>query len=106
MKGSLTHAALSLSAACAFSGLLSCAASTDDSADAAPTITFSTDSARLGEVTVYPVSRRVAAELESNQTLERGQRVLTVRVGEDSAALPLLGSYAIVGDTLRFRPRF
>ena len=107
MKGSFTHAALFISAACAFSGLTSCGASADDSAMPKPTIAFSTDSARLGEVRVYPLSRRVLAELESSRpSAESWQRVLSVRVGEDSTALPLLGTYAIAGDTLRFQPRF
>lgn len=107
MKGAFTHAALLLSAACAFFGLTSCAASVDDRSSAPPTITFSTDSARLGDVSVYPVSRRVVAELASSKPeAESWQRVLSVRVGNDSTALPLLGSYTTAGDTVRFRPRF
>jgi hypothetical protein len=107
MKASLTHAALFIGAACAFSGLPSCGASADDPAPPKPSITFSTDSARLGEVSVFPVSRRVLAELGSAKPpAESWQRVLSVRVGEDSLALPLLGTYAIAGDTLHFRPRF
>ena len=107
MKASLTHAALCLSAACAFSGLTSCGGSADDPAPPKPTIAFSTDSARLGEVSVFPLSRRVRAKLESAKpSAESWQRVLSVRVGADSAALPLLGTYTIAGDTLHFRPRF
>jgi hypothetical protein len=107
MKGSVTHAARFVSAACAFSVLTSCGVSTDDPATPNPTIAFSTDTARLGEVNVYPLSRRVLAELESSKpSAESWPRLLSVRVGEDSTALPLLGTYAIAGDTLRFRPRF
>jgi hypothetical protein len=107
MKGSFTHAARFVSAACAFSVLMSCGATTDDRASSKPTIAFSTDTARLGEVSVYPLSRRVLAELKaSNLSVESGQRVLAVRVGEDSTALPLLGTYTLAGDTLRFRSRF
>lgn len=107
MKGSFTHAALSLSAACVFCSLTSCGANTDNRDTSKPAIAFSTDSARLGEVNVYPMSRRVLAELRSAKpSAESWQRVLAIRVGEDSTALPLLGTYAIAGDTLRFRPRF
>ena len=106
MIGSFTHAARFVSAACAFSILTSCGAGADDPAMREPTIAFITDTARLGEVNVYPLSRRVRAELQSKASAESWQRVLTVRVGEDSTALPLLGTYAVVGDTLRFRPRF
>lgn len=107
MKGSFTHAALFVSAAYAFLGLTSCRASADDSAPPKSIIAFSTDTARLGEVSVYPLRRRMLADLESSKpSAESWQRALTVRVGEDSTALPLLGTYAIVGDTLRFRPRF
>jgi len=99
MKGSFTHAALVTSAACAFAGLTSCA--TRDGRDTmTPTVVFSTDSARLGEVSVYPLRRSIAAEPDSRA------RLLSVRVGGDSTALPLLGSYTVAGDTLRFRPRF
>ena len=107
MKDSFTHAALIISAACAFSILTSCGASADDTTTPKPTIAFSTDTTRLGEVSVYPLSRSVLAKLESSKSpVESWQHVLTVRVGDDSSALPLLGSYTITGDTLRFRPRF
>src|SRR5262245_42074374 len=87
MKGLVTHAALLVSAACAVSET------------ATPTVAFSTDSTRLGEVSVYPVR-------QSASTRDAWQRRLSVRVGEDSTALPLLGTYTVVGDTLRFTPRF
>ena len=87
MKVTITHAALLFSAACAFSE------------PATPTVVFSTDTARLGEVSVYPVKQRASAQ-------DAWQRLLSVRVGEDSTALPLLGTYTVAGDTLRFRPRF
>ena len=98
MKDSFPHAALVISAACAFSGLSSCT-SGGDRAAGTPTIAFSTDTTRLGEVSVYPVKQRASSQ-------EAWQRLLSVRVGEDSTALPLLGTYTVVGDTLRFRPRF
>ena len=97
MKGSFTHAALVFSAACAFFGLTSCRRGDDRAAT--PTIAFSTDTARLGEVSVYPVKQGALAQ-------DAWQRQLSVRVGEDSTALPLLGTYSVIGDTLRFRPRF
>ncbi len=107
MKGSFTHGALFVSAACAFAVLTSCGVSTDDPATPKPTIAFSTDTTRLGEVSVYPLSRRVLAALKSSKpSAGSWQRLLTVRVGEDSTALPVLGTYAVAGDTLRFRPRF
>ena len=87
MKVNVTHAALLFSAACAFSE------------PATPTVAFSTDTARLGEVIVYPVRQRASAQ-------DAWQRLLSVRVGEDTTALPLLGTYTVAGDTLRFRPRF
>jgi hypothetical protein len=98
MKDSFPHAALVISAACAVSGLTSCT-NGDDRAVGAPTIAFSTDTTRLGEVSVYPVKQRASSQ-------EAWQRLLSVRVGEDSTALPLLGTYTVAGDTLRFRPRF
>jgi hypothetical protein len=48
---------------------------------------------------VYPVRPGASSQ-------DAWQRLLSVRVGEDSSALPLLGTYTVVGDTLRFRPRF
>jgi hypothetical protein len=98
MKGSFTHAALAISAACAFPGLTSCTTGGDRDT-ATPTIVFSTDSTRLGEVSVYPVRQGASSQ-------DAWQRLLSVRVGDDSTALPLLGTYTVAGDTLRFRPRF
>jgi hypothetical protein len=70
---------------------------------------------RLGEVSVYPLDRSLLAAVESSRpSVEQWQRILAVRVAtddttgarSDSAILPLLGTYAIAADTLRFRPRF
>jgi hypothetical protein len=70
-----------------------------------------TDTPRFGDVTVYPLSRDALAQLESSRPpVETWQRILSVRVDSaangDTAALPLLGTYAVAADTLRFRPRF
>jgi hypothetical protein len=71
--------------------------------------------ARLGEVSVHPLDRDLLAAVESSRpSVEDWQRILSIRVAVDakadtndaSAALPLLGTYAVAADTLRFRPRF
>ena len=93
--------------------MASCSRKADELEADLPAINFNTgpDTARLGEVSVYRLSRDVLAALQSSRpSLHDWQRILSVRVATgataDSTALPLLGSYAVVGDTLRFRPRF
>ena len=81
----------------------------------AATVVFRTDTAEgttgFGDVSVYPLSRMALAVMESSEpSIETWQRILAVRVGtgstDDSSALPLLGTYVVAADTLRFRPRF
>lgn len=115
MRRSLTHAVRLLSAACAFLLIASCNRSADAPADGPATIVFrtgaDTDASRFEEVSVYPLSRTVLTALEgSKPSVEQWQRILSVRVDAsangDSAVLPLLGTYAVAADTLRFHPRF
>lgn len=95
-----------------FAIVASCAPRGDAAARGPVTVAFdSTHASRLGEVRVYPLNRETLAELESARpSAEDWQRILSVRVTNaasgDSAALPLLGTYAVSADTLRFRPRF
>jgi hypothetical protein len=110
-RRSLAHAALLISTACAFT-IASCAPRGDAGAGGPVTVAFdSTDAARLGDVSVYPLSRDALAALASARpSAEDWQRILSVRVTDslagDSTALPLLGTYAVSADTLYFRPRF
>ena len=116
MTGASTHAARWLSAACVFVGGVSCDGRGDAPASGPVNLTFadaaSGDARRAGEVSVYPLSRAVLAELEASRpSIEEWQRILAVRVGtkdtgDERGVLPLLGTYAVAADTLRFRPRF
>lgn len=113
MSEGFTHAARFLRAACAFTLVASCGREAREPAGGPPTIAFRADTgldaSRFGEVSVHPLSREALADLQSSKpSVEEWQRILSVRVGAraDSGALPLLGSYAVVADTLRFRPRF
>ena len=114
MRAVLTHAARSVSAACVFVIVAACDRGAGDIATGPVTVAFrggSPEAAGLGDVNVYPLGPRVLAELTSTKpSVDDWQRILSVRV--DSAesgsgtALPLLGSYVVAGDTLRFSPRF
>jgi hypothetical protein len=110
MPGFFTHAARCLRAACVFSVVSSCSHSADDVASGPVTVAFhdgGVDSAGFGDVNVYPLSREALADLDSSKpSVDDWQRILSVRVSEDNGALPLLGTYRVVVDTLRFRPRF
>jgi hypothetical protein len=116
MRGFFTHAARSISAACVFAIVASCGPRADHGASGPATVAFSTDGTgapRFGEVNVYPLSREVLAEVESSRpSVDAWQKILAVRVDGGMAAnangpvLPLLGTYTVAGDTLRFRPRF
>ena len=69
------------------------------------------DGLGFGDVSVHPLDRAVLAELEaSNPSVDDWQRILFVRVDSTAAgeagALPVLGTYTVIADTLRFRPRF
>ena len=112
-----SHAARVLRAACVFAVASSCARP-DDGPVRAAVVSFYSSTApgdpRLGEVSVYPLDRSLLAAVESSRpSVEQWQRILAVRVAtddttgarSDSAILPLLGTYAIAADTLRFRPR-
>ena len=114
MNGLFTHAARQLRAACVFVILASCDRGADDGAARPVTLAFrdgTPEAVGFGDVNVYPLGRETLAELLSSKpSVEDWQRILSVRVdstgtGSD-ATLPLLGSYDVVGDTLRFRPRF
>lgn len=92
-----------------------CGSANEVSTGEAATVVFRTDTAAVGatfgEVSVYPVGRAALAALESSApAIEDWQRILSVRVAtdssRDSSALPLLGTYIVATDTLRFRPRF
>ena len=103
----IAHVALSIRAACAFSVLAACGGSADAPASGPAGVVFQTG----GDVSVYPLSRAILAELESSKpSVDEWQRILSVRVethpNGDSAVLPLLGTYTVAADTLRFRPRF
>lgn len=115
MRRLSTHAARFSSAACVFAIVSSCERAAEKRANGPATIAFNsgtgTGASRFGEVSVYPLSREALAELESSRpSLEDWQRILSVRVGVtasgDTAVLPVLGTYAVAADTLRFRPRF
>lgn len=98
MHRSITHAALWIGAAC----LLSC--SPDRGAAGAATVRFHTSpgDAAFGAVDVTPFS---AAGRVLPRSHDDWHGILSVHVG-DTTALPMLGRYAMVADTLRFTPRY
>ena len=114
MNGFFTHAARCLRAACVFGIVASCDRPADGTAGGPVALAFSgggPETPGFGDVTVHPLDRAVLAKLAaSNLSIDEWQRILSVRVestaGGDGGALPLLGRYEVVGDTLRFHPRF
>jgi hypothetical protein len=113
MTGSFTHAARRLCAACVFFITASCERHAPEAAGGRVTVEFRDDSATagFGDVNVHPLGKAILAQLASSSpSVDDWQRILSVRVDsagrESDRALPLLGSYDVVGDTLRFRPRF
>jgi len=100
--------------ACVFVLCASCDRAPNDAASGAVTLAFRSDTAAaagFGDVNVYPLNRdALAAVMSSRPSAEEWERILSVRVDssgrESDRALPVLGSYDAVADTLRFRPRF
>ena len=97
MHRSIRHAALSIGAACSFS-----CGSEAARGPAAIRFHMSPGDAAFGAVDVTPYS---AAGRVAPRSPEDWHSVLSVHVG-DTTALAMLGRYAIVGDTLRFTPRY
>jgi hypothetical protein len=67
------------------------------------------DAAGFGDVDVYPLDRAALAKLTSSHSVDDWHRILTVYVdssGSNGRVLPLLGTYTVVADTVRFHPRF
>jgi hypothetical protein len=110
----LTHAARCLRAACVFAVIASCDRTASSATSGPVTLAFrggNSDSAGFGDVNVYPLDRDALARLRSTApSLEDWQRILFVYVDSTAGArvsvLPLLGTYVVVADTLRFRPSF
>src|SRR5690349_5118920 len=74
----------------------------------APAVLFHTDAAApaYGAVDVAPLEREMLRSLErSRPGVDQWHAIFAVRAN-DSAGLPMLGAYSVVGDTLRFTPRF
>ena len=74
----------------------------------APALVFERDSARphFGSVSVAPLDAQALRSLErSRLSAEDWQRILLVRAG-DSTSLPMIGTYVVAHDTLRFDPQF
>src|SRR5689334_17029791 len=87
---------------------LACTGRTEQSAGGPPAIAFQRDSTRshFGSVSVAPLNRRALEALEqSKPSADEWQNVLLVRAG-DSTSLPMIGSYVVAHDTLRFDPQF
>lgn len=111
-----THAARCLRAACVFAVAASCDRPAGNDGPSVRTIVEfrsieAADGSGFGDVDVHPLNRAVLSALAgSDPSLDQWQKILSVRVGSkegaDRAALPLLGTYTVTGDTLRFRPRF
>ena len=60
----------------------------------------------FGSVSVAPLNRRALEALEqSKPPADEWQKVLLVRAG-DSTSLPMIGTYVVAHDTLRFDPQF
>ena len=105
---------INLRFACTVVVASACGSANEVSTGEAATVVFHADTAAgvtaFGDVSVYPLGRAALAALESTApAIEEWQRILSVRVadsGKDSSALPLLGTYVVANDTLRFRPRF
>ena len=73
-----------------------------------PAIAFQRDSTRshFGAVSVAPLDTRALGTLErAKPSADEWQKVLVVRAG-DSTSLPMIGTYVVAHDTLRFDPRF
>jgi hypothetical protein len=105
MLREVTAARAALLAACAVVFLLACADEQDQSASSrTPTIAFHSDpnSPTFGAVDVSP--------FDASEPEREWPRLLVVYTGDrvpaPGSALPLLGRYTRLGDTLRFVPRF
>jgi hypothetical protein len=102
-----THVARTLGAACVFV-LVACARDAVDRPRDEPALVFwdDTGSSAFGDVVLLPWREAdLGALRESNPSQDVWQQILGVRVG-DTTGLPMLGTYSVAGDTLRFHPRF
>jgi hypothetical protein len=85
-----------------------CSSRGDARVSSVPSIAFQRDSARphFGSVSVAPLDARALSTLEQTRpSTAEWQKILLVHAGE-SASLPMIGTYVVAHDTLRFDPQF
>jgi hypothetical protein len=105
MRLSVRHAASVLGAACFVLVAGGCSSSGEMSA-APATLAFVTDPADslFGSVAAFPVGPAARVAFERG-TPDESQAAFSVHVG-DTLAAPMLGRWQVIGDTVRFHPRF
>jgi hypothetical protein len=87
---------------------VACSGSGENPVAGTPLLAFQRDSTRpyFGSVSVAPLDPRGLSALErSHPSTDDWRKILLVRAG-DSASLPMIGSYVVAHDTLRFDPQF
>ena len=87
---------------------IACSSPEDARMAGVPSIAFQRDSARphFGSVSVAPLDAGALRRLEqTHPAAAEWQKILLVRAG-DSASLPMIGTYVVAHDTLRFDPQF
>jgi hypothetical protein len=106
MLRTIRHAAPVLGAACLVPLLTGCHAPGERAAHAV-SVSFVADPGDpdLGAVLASPVAEEVGRAIANGLPDEALRSFLSLHVGDTTAA-PMLGTWDVVGDTLRFRPRF
>jgi hypothetical protein len=87
---------------------IACAGGEKSRVSSTPVLAFERDSTRshFGSVSVAPLDSRALGTLDrSHPAADDWQKILLVRAG-DSTSLPMIGTYVVSHDTLRFDPQF